>query len=150
MLDVLRFQQRSGFDIGEQTPLVADFAVADPTDRRLLASIMARLGVGYWGVDLALADQLAPVWDVTTPGDQTPGSWGAHCVIAWDYSGLGDTDLVTLGTWGRWQQATWRWVRTRLVEAYGLAWRQLMPATGVTWLGLDYDRLRAENIAWIG
>ena len=85
-----------------------------------------------------------PIWDTDAPasaGDPTPGSWGGHCPIIWDYTGTADTDLVRLGTWGYWQKATWRWIRQRTQEAHAIAWRQL-DAAGTD--GLDYERLMAD------
>lgn len=153
MLDVLRRQLTAGFDVGQQTPLVADFVTLDIGNRQQLATAMVRLGALYCGCELAVADQagIGKVWDTGTPasaGDPQPGSWGGHCLIAWAYSGLEDSDYVVLGTWGAWQAATWAWLQSRLAEAHGLAWRQLMPAGGPAWYGLDYDRLRADGEAW--
>jgi len=84
----------------------------------------------YFGVQLALADQasIGAVWNADTPasaGDPTPGSWGGHCLDGWSYEGTGDADIVTLLTWGTTQRCTWRWLRSRLVEAHGILWPQL-------------------------
>jgi hypothetical protein len=148
-LDVLGYQASHGFDTGDQAPLVGAFATFDPRDRATFASTMALLGPVYLGVNLASADlDTSVVWDTATPGDQTPGSWGGHCLLAWDYTGLGDTDTVRLATWGTLQPCTWRWLADRCEEAHVLIWRQLMKANALNFAGLDYDGLRATNLAW--
>ena len=123
MLDVLDRATADGFDAGQQVPLVPGYGAVNIRDRYALAQSIV-LGGAYWGVALALADQADVVWD-TKNGDQTPGSWGGHALMAVDYTGLRDTDTVRLGTWGALREATWRWVAARLDEAYALSWRQL-------------------------
>jgi hypothetical protein len=148
-LDVLGYQLTNGFDTGDQAPLVGAFATFDPRDRVTFANVMAKFGTAYLGVNLASADlDTSAVWDTATPGDQTPGSWGGHCLLAWDYTGLGDTDTVRLATWGTLQPCTWRWLAARCEEAHVLIWRQLMKANALNFAGLDYDGLRATNLAW--
>jgi hypothetical protein len=148
-LDVLGYQASHGFDTGDQAPLVGAFATFDPRDRVTFANVMAKFGTAYLGVNLASADlDTSAVWDTATPGDQTPGSWGGHCLLAWDYTGLGDTDTVRLATWGTLQPCTWRWLADRCEEAHVLIWRQLMKANALNFAGLDYDGLRATNLAW--
>jgi hypothetical protein len=148
-LDVLGYQLAHGFDTGGQVPLVADFATFDPADRATFASTLARVGPVYLGVDLAAADlDTSQTWDTATPGDQTPGSWGGHALVAWDYTGLGDTDVVRLATWGMLLPCTWRWLQSRVEEAHVLIWRQLMKSTRLNFAGIDYDGLRATNMAW--
>lgn len=128
MSDVLARQARDGYDIGEQTALVGTYGTIPVANHQQVANAIALLGGAYLGVDLAVADQTADVWDTDTPGDQTPGSWGGHALMAWGYDGLGPTDQVMLGTWGMWQPATWRWVASRAVEAHAVIWHQLVPA----------------------
>lgn len=142
-LDVLAFQGRSGLDLGLQTPLVGLWGTIDPADRAALANGVARLGGGYWGVDLYEADMAMPaVWDAQ--GD--PGNLvGGHMVLAWDYTGLSDTDTVRIATWGGWQPATWRWVRARLAESFGLVWPSLAAAQS---FGVDQVRLAEELRQW--
>ncbi|MCW4589063.1 hypothetical protein NO263_00390 [Gluconacetobacter entanii] len=152
-VDVLTTAQRSGYAVTNQT-LFPIWGSADPGDENGLRNIMAELSAVYLGVRLAKADMwqdetgaLPPVWDTDTPaghGDPTPGSAGGHCLLGWDYTGTDDTDLVTLLTWGAKQRATWRWLRSRIMEAHGLAWRQLMPATGNVW-----EALIAANDAYL-
>ena len=75
----------------------------------------------------AIADQfdvtsmtaLPPVIDLS---DAMGAVAGGHCIVAWDYGGLRDTDTVRVATWGQWQRVTWRWLLAALDEAWGLAW----------------------------
>jgi len=145
--DVLTFAGRNGFTLREQV-LYPVWGTVDPTDLNGMRLVMASLGPAYLGVQLAIADQAPGVWDTTTPGDQTPGSWGGHCLLAWAYEGIGEQDLVTLITWGGLRQATWRWVRSRIMECHGLAWRQLMPANGHM-SGADWQTLVEANAAYL-
>lgn len=126
LLDVLERQASAGFDVGEQAPLVGSFGTVSTSSRIALALGMAH-GAGYWGVDLYERDmELPPVWD---DDGSSPGALvGGHCIIAWDYAGLGDGQTVRVGTWGAWQPATWRWVHARLREAHSVSWRQLEAA----------------------
>ncbi|WP_231854161.1 hypothetical protein [Gluconacetobacter diazotrophicus] len=148
-VDVLTVAGRDGYALADATfyPL---WGSAAPDDLNGLRNIMAGLGAAYLGVQLALADQPEDgVWDTTTPGDQTPGSWGGHCLLAWAYDGTADDSRVSLLTWGGMRHATWRWVRSRIMECHGLAWRQLMPAGGLAPDGEDWDALVAANAAYL-
>lgn len=107
------------------------------TDRRALANVIARFGVAYIGIELAQVDQLAAAdpdisyfGDVSDPTysnyNPTPGSWGGHCALLWGYTGLGDSDFVFVLTWGKIYKATWAWLKSRMMEAHALAFRQLI------------------------
>ena len=90
------------------------------------------------------------MWDTGTPasyGDPTPGSWGSHAVLGWAYTGLEDTDLVQIVTWGRLQPATWRWFRSRVTEAHALFHPQVIGPRGCNFAGVDVDALRLELAA---
>jgi hypothetical protein len=133
MLDILDMAQSTGYDVGQPSPLYPTVHAIDFGDRMALADAILRYGAANIGIALAMADQRMQVWDIYTPadaGDPTPGSWGLHDTFIWDYDGLDDTSLVRIGTWGYWQQATWRWVRKAVEEAYRLNWPQLDPAPG--------------------
>jgi hypothetical protein len=143
MLDVLVRQAVRGFDIGPQI-LHGLYATLATRSRSALASGMARLGPGYWGVTLRERDMdRAALWDVQD-GRDDGDTVGGHAIIAWDYSGLGDGDTVRLGTWGAWQPASWAWIAARLDEAYGVVWRQLERADGTFYCGVTADGLVAE------
>jgi hypothetical protein len=142
LLDVLARQAVQGFDIGPQT-LYGRYGTVQLT-RTALALSLARLGVGYWGVTLHDRDMqtFGDRWDVM-PGRDDGAVVGGHCVVAWDFTGLGDGDTVRVGTWGRWQVATWNWVHARLDEAHALVFRQLARADGF-YNGVTADGLVAE------
>ena len=144
MAVVLASQQRSGFYIEDRDiPLEGAWGTFDPQNRDLLRVAIDVIGPVNLGVSLALSDQSMDIWDTDAPaeaGDPTPGSWGGHALMIWDYTGTADTDLVRLGTWGEWKQATWRWVASRAVEAHGIAWQRFGPAER----GLDYEALLAD------
>ena len=146
--DVLGWQLAHGFDAGGEVPLVGEWATIDAGDLNAIRNACAVVGCVYLGVQLALADQEPIVWDTATVGEQTPGSWGGHCLLLWDYQGVLPDDLVTLITWGRKQKATWRWLASRMDEAHAVFWRQLLAPTGLNAAGLDHDRLRADCAAW--
>ncbi|GBQ69849.1 hypothetical protein AA103196_2330 [Ameyamaea chiangmaiensis NBRC 103196] len=148
-VDVLTYAARNGYGLRNDT-LYPIWGSADPADLNGMRNIMAGMGAAYLGVRLALADQHDGVWDTSTPGDQTPGSWGGHCLLGWSYTGIDDEDLVSLLTWGTVRQATWRWIRSRVMECHGLAWRQLVPASGRLPGGEGWDTLVATNRTYLG
>jgi hypothetical protein len=118
--DVLARQAAHGFDLGEQVLLAARYATL-PLTRTALANAMCRLGGAYLGIVLHDRDMqtVGQTWDIGLRGSSPVGG---HCVVGWDYTGLGDADTVRLMTWGAWQPATWRWLEARVEEAWGLAW----------------------------
>ena len=126
-LDVLARQARDGFDVGPQR-LYGQSAAIDVASRSDLASGIARF-VGYWGITLRERDMqtVGGRWDVVPGRDDGPVV-GGHMIMAWDYFGLADSDVLRVGTWGVLQQATWAFVHARIEEAYGVAWPQLVAA----------------------
>lgn len=126
--DVLGFQAKHGFAVTNQVLVGAWASVADPKDLNAMRVLASEWGSAYLGVALAVADQNTDVWVANPPadaGDPTPGSWGGHCLILWDYEGIEEDSLVRLATWGGFQKATWGWMRKALLEAHGILWRQL-------------------------
>jgi hypothetical protein len=141
LLDVLMRQWQSGFDVGLPVKLVGIPGVL-PLKRPVLASAMTRLGHAYLGVTLLERDmEQAAVWDVQ-PGRDDGAVVGGHCLVGWDFGGLGDGDTIRLATWGGWQPATWQWLAARLDEAHACVWRGLAANTGVD-IGVDADALEA-------
>ena len=148
MLDVLTRQVTSGFDVGQESALVGLFGTM-PVARSVLASGMAALGHGYWGVTLRERDMEGGyVWDVQ-PGRDDGAVVGGHCIVGWSYTGLGDADTLQIATWGAWQSATWAWLQARLDEAYCIIWRQLARTDG-TDVGVDVADLEAKLATFIG
>ncbi len=147
VLDALRHQAVHGFDIGGVNRMVADFGTV-PLTRAAIAASMATFGCAYLGVDLHQRDMdtIGGVWDA---GNSDPGtSVGGHCLLGWSYTGLTSDDTVLLATWGALQPVTWRWMDSRLREAYALLWPQLRRADGTDWDGADLDVLRADLAKW--
>lgn len=141
LLDVLERQERDGFDVGQQVPLVAAWGRI-PISRSAVAHTTAELGACYLGIDLYDRDMLP--CDVLDD-DAEPGPLvGGHCVVVWDYIGLSDGDTARMATWGSLRPFTWRWLRPRIREAYGLWYRQLLPAAEGS---IDAARLTAAGAA---
>jgi hypothetical protein len=139
LLDALSWQERHGFDVGQQVPLVAISGIV-PVGRLQVARCVADLGGAYVGIDLYERDMEMPVtWD---DDGRDPGAMvGGHAIWVWDYTGLTDTNTGRVATWGALQLFTWRWLMKRIREAHGLFWRQLAPAMESA---VDVERLAAE------
>ena len=141
LINVLNKQSISGFDIGSQS-LVAGWKAINHTSRIALANGMNQFGSDYIGVTLYERDMetIGKTWDVV-PGRDDGNVVGGHCVICFDFLGLSDSDIVRIGTWGSWQNVTWSWLYNRIDEAYVMAWRQLVRASGTYWNGMTPDIL---------
>jgi hypothetical protein len=98
---------------------VPTFASIQPTDRAALAHAVAVRGAAYVGIDLYEPDMAADaIWTLPPAGALV----GGHALIAWSYSGLGDADMVMLGTWGELVVASWAWLEGRAQEVFALSW----------------------------
>lgn len=124
----------------------------DSDDRNGIANTIAELGVCAIGVELAISDMNQVddnehcIWTKNNflHGDTTPGSAGGHFLLAYEYDGLGDDDVVTLITWGSQKtRCTWGWLSNRIVEAHGIIWPQLKRADG-KYCGSQFDALIEE------
>lgn len=124
----------------------------EAADRNSLGNTINVFGYVYGAFGLSESDSDAVendiVWDTTNPGNQTPWSWGGHLMDIYDYTGLGDTDTVRLITWGEFRKATWRWVRSRMDTAYGVAYRSLLPERTRNQLGDDWDQIQSAAAAF--
>jgi hypothetical protein len=143
--DVLQYQCGAGWNTGREV-FSGPWATLEAQDLGFMRSALVLFGAVQLGVALSISDQNMAVWDTETPaaaGDPTPGSWGLHALVLWDYTGTAPDDVVHLATWGRLQPATWRWVARRTDEAHIILWRSLLSSTGYAWNGLDYEGLRA-------
>jgi hypothetical protein len=118
LLDVLDRAETSGFDCGEQAPLVPEFTAIDVTSPAAIRDAIYTHGAAYLGVTLHEADMSGP-W--TTPVADAGGMVGGHCIVAWRY----DAANVGLATWGMTIEADWGWLAGRLDEAFALSWPQL-------------------------
>lgn len=147
---VLDYASRNGMQFGfyKLFPL---WGTVNMLSRNDLALACEALGSVYLGIDLAEADQfsLGALWDTTTLGNQAPGSWGGHCALLYDYSGLGDEDTIRIATWGGLQKATWRWLESRIVEAHGIIWPQLASPVGKFLSTENFSDIRKQNAAFL-
>ena len=150
MLDVLRQQYLGGYRISFNNDLVCNFGTVNIKNRAALADVIARLGTLYMGVSITDSDDVNfennDPWD--DDGSDTSEVIGGHATNGFWYDGLGDRDHVYVGTWARWQPATWRWVERRLKEAYGLVWRGLLPPDSADLLGFDMNVLARDTTNW--
>ena len=150
--EVLSYALRLGYptESGTYYPLWG----STDTGRSSVALLMASLGVAYLGVRLSTTDMDS----VARYGADTilkldngiPGSAGGHCLLAWDYTGLGDNDTVTLLTWGMRIKATWSWLDSRIMEAHGMVWPQLRMPKGLYPTGAMLDDIRSANRRFLG
>ena len=134
----------SGFGMAINPDLVPSFYAGcvqcEPTLEAMAATdAMARLRHCYLGIRLYEADMEMPnVWDI---GPSDGSLIGRHCVVGWDFTGLASQSTVRLATWGRWQPATWRWLISRLDEAYALVWAPAPEGVDVSALDVDLASL---------
>ena len=145
--EVLSYALRNGYptESGTYYPLWGSTG----TGRSSVALLMASLGAAYLGVQLSTSDMdnVARCGNdtVLTLDNGIPGSAGGHCLLAWDYTGLSDTDTVTLLTWGMRIKATWAWLDSRIMEAHGLLFPQLTAPTGLYPTGDDLAEIKQAN-----
>jgi hypothetical protein len=146
VLDVLK-AQLGGFDVGLQDPTVGLFGTLLPTNRAAIANAMDVLGFAYVGVNLYERDMdVAGAGQAWSDGASDPGGLiGGHLIILWDYLGLADDAMGRAATWGTLQPFTWGWLRARIQEAHGLAWRFLGTAGK---LDANGDAQQAAIAAW--
>jgi hypothetical protein len=127
MLDVIEYQSKNGFNIGTQS-LVANYKTLDFTVQNELMMAMFISAHAYLGITLYNSDmetcQVGGILDQVPGVDPGPVD-GGHAINAYCYSGPNPTDLVYFGTWATWQPCTWRWLQSRIEEAYVLSWLQL-------------------------
>lgn len=149
-VDVLSFAAAHGIQLGYNKlfPLWGSVGIQSQND---LALACSDLGAIYLGVALAEADELSigSVWDTSTCGCQTPGSWGYHCLLLWDYEGLEADAQLTLITWGKQQKATWRWLLSRITEAHAVIWPQLASPIRGTFTTENLANLRRANLRFL-
>lgn len=131
----------------------------DATSQGLLKIVINEFGSAYVGIDLPLSaqDQLGQVWDVAPEGKRTsryePNTWGGHAVVVVDC----DAEGVTLVTWGKFQRATWAFVKMYFDSSDGIAclnrhWvlNSLSPSgLRLDELMADLARLAAWHGAWL-
>lgn len=126
---VAKFLQVHGYPTTpmQYFPLVGEM---DVTDMQSLRTGLDAFGVINVGVGLSVNDHKNELWDIGDTPDDVAGGWGWHLLNFWDYDGIGDTDSVTLLTFGGYKYATWRWMRERAVIAHGCSYIQLTTNAG--------------------
>lgn len=136
-VDVLRYLLKNGFCNHH----VIGFGSLQPRDTDSVKRTIADLGGAYIGVALPISAQKESVWGEGWDGlsDQSPGSWGGHCVYACGY----DATHVTFVSWGKIMKMTWNFWQNYVDEAYGLLWASMIKA-GKAPNGLNLDALVAE------
>lgn len=114
LLDVLEKAQSAGFDIGEQTPIVPEFAAIHQPDIAGLRDAVAFRGAAYIGVTLFECDMTGAPWT----GKPTGAAVGGHCIDLCAYT----PDGFTAATWGAFQPLDNDWLMSRIDEAFSVMW----------------------------
>lgn len=94
----------------------------------------------YIGVALPMTAQTQEVWDYSSDGENTPGSWGGHCVFVTGY----DQKEITCITWGKRKHMTLRFFQFYCDEAYALLGQDWIEASGEAPSGFNKDQLLAD------
>jgi hypothetical protein len=117
LLDVLDHARGSGFDAGQQVPLVPLFRSIDIASDAALKDSVYSTGTAYIGVTLYEADvQPGAVWTGDTSNAGKPV--GGHCITSYAY----DATTYQIATWGETMEADEAWLQSRMDEAYSLSW----------------------------
>lgn len=141
--ELLEYTVRNGVGVGPYRYYPV-WGTCDISDRNAIALIMQYFGFAYLGVVLRTSDQdMSKPWD--TLSSDSFDVWGAHCLLVYDYTGLGDTDLVSCITWGGIYRGTWRWLMSRLMECHAVAFRQLHHPSSSKFTTDDWEAFVAAN-----
>jgi hypothetical protein len=96
------------------------------------------------GLGMPVAAEGQRVWDVPTngrlTGDYAPYSWGGHEVIDFSY----DQNLTADGTWGEIRLKTRKFDVAYTDQLTVVLTPDILSRTGISPLGFNYDRLRAD------
>ncbi len=142
-LDVVDVAQARGWNIGGQVPMVPDFRVSSGKFNQIAHTIdkagSAMLALTLYEVDMEAVRNGQP-WALPDDLSADRGAVvGGHMVAAAAYDGLGPMFPVSIATWGRWQEATWEWIMSRLRLVLVTGWRQTDGA------GVNYSAVWAET-----
>jgi hypothetical protein len=110
-------------------------------DHTLVRTAAWLFGGLYIGLQLPLSAQRQRTWDWLgwLTGPARPGSWGGHAVNVVRYS----TGSLTVVTWGRLQDMTWRFWDRYCDEAYCILSHDFLDGDRAP-NGFDLDALRAD------
>ena len=113
-LDALEWIETNGFAAGG--PVVEAFSdLTALSNQSELCGAVARHGAAIVAVNLFSEDEFSDAqWRASPVGTIV----GGHAMTLIGYT----PNTVTLVTWGQVVTATWEWITTRLVSAYGMHW----------------------------
>jgi hypothetical protein len=136
-LDVLTYWRKRGI----ARHRIGAFARVSLHDHQLVRTAAWLFGGVYIGLSLPLSAQRQLTWDWTgrLSGPDRPGSWGGHAVDVVRYS----KGSLTVVTWGRLQDMTWRFWDRYCDEAYCIISPDFLDA-GKAPNGFDLEALRAD------
>jgi hypothetical protein len=136
-LDVLKEWRKNG--IGDHR--IGAFARVSVHDHELLSTAAWLFGGLYIGLQMPISAQGQTTWDWLgrLTGPARPGSWGGHAVDVVRY----DADSLTVVTWGRLQEMTWRFWDRYCEEAYCILSPDFLDGDHAP-NGFDLKALRAD------
>lgn len=136
-LDVLRDWRKHGI-ARHRIGAFARISVHDHAQVRAAAWLFGGL---YIGLQMPLSAQRQGTWDWLgwLTGPARPGSWGGHAVDVVRYG----PDTLTVVTWGRLQELTWRFWDRYCEEAYCILSPDFLDG-GHAPNGFDLEALRAD------
>jgi hypothetical protein len=137
-LDVLIYWRRQG--IGDHR--IGAFARVPVWDHQLVRAAAYLFGGLYIGIELPLTAQRQSVWDWShrLDGPAEPGSWGGHAVDIVRY----DPETLTVVTWGRLQELTWRFWDRYVDEVYAILSVDFLDDAGQAPNGFDLQALKRD------
>jgi hypothetical protein len=102
-------------DIGIGVTKIEGWASIHPSERDVMKLAVAETGGLILGFDLPLSVQSQTTWgEGGAGGNDTPGSWGGHCVCAVAYN----ANYLYVVSWGELIPVTWAFVERYCDEAY--------------------------------
>ena len=136
-LDILTYWRKRG--IGRHR--IGAFARVPAYDHALVRTAAWLFGGLYIGLALPLTAARQTTWDWTgwLTGPARPGSWGGHAVDVVRYS----EGTLTVVTWGRLQNMTWRFWDRYCDEVYCILSPDFLDHA-VAPNGFDLEALRAD------
>ena len=115
LADVMAWWRATGFQTPSGTNQIQAYARLENLDH--LKAALWLFGPLIVGAALPVAAQTQPVWasPANLTGNNTPGSWGGHCMVL---GGIDATGAGRLITWGDIKLATAGWLKAYLDEVW--------------------------------